>query len=148
MSNNDAAGLIDYTECVVGQKITFQGETYKVLRNDFLEEENSSSSSLNKNVLSNVAVNVSRAVITTNSNSGSEYKNEKAKNLRWNKVEKDYGVSKFIELFNVTNNNINYVLHAPAGSNFCSFNITSNKIAANGDGTLNDSTSKSVWRGR
>lgn len=277
----DAAGLIDYTECVVGQEITFQGETYKVLRNDFLEEENSSSSSSNKNVLSNVAVNVSRAVITTNSNSGSEYQNENAKKLRYDKIEKDYGVSKCIELFNVTNNNIsntngtatledkflicdkeepiyqikqvwssatlfsgttaekaaafnalteneiraydpdyftftsraslygddlskkvqteyqytrnagektcdytslvgvkdwkdfkkmsdgneksvwrtetyytgseikniNYVLHAPSGSNFFSFNITSNKIEANGDGTLNGSTSKSVWRG-
>lgn len=81
--DDDSSSGGDSSGFTVGSEITFDGGKYLVLKNDFAGSESSS-----------------RAAVT--SDSGSYYQNENAEALRRNKIESDYGISDYIELFKVT----------------------------------------------
>lgn len=86
--DDDSSSSGDSSGFTVGSEISFDGGKYLVLKNDF-----ASSLSASANISS-------RAVIK--SDSGSYYQNENAEKLRRNKIESDYGISNYIELFKVT----------------------------------------------
>ncbi len=77
-------GTAEASDFAVGNEISYDGDKYLVLKNDFAE--NSSRSA--------------RAVVE--SYSGLFYQNENAQKVRREKIEKDFNVSKYVELFSVT----------------------------------------------
>ena len=82
--SSGADGGAEASDFAVGNEISYDGDKYLVLRNDFAE--NSSRSA--------------RAVVE--SYSGLFYQNENAQKVRREKIEKDFNVSKYVELFSVT----------------------------------------------
>lgn len=77
-------GTAEASDFAVGNEISYDGDKYLVLKNDFAESSGSSS----------------RAVVE--SYSGLFYQNENAQKVRREKIEKDFNVSKYVELFSVT----------------------------------------------
>lgn len=77
-------GAAEASDFAVGNEISYDGDKYLVLKNDFAENSGSSS----------------RAVVK--SYSGLFYQNENAQKVRREKIEKDFNVSKYVELFSVT----------------------------------------------
>ena len=77
-------GAAEASDFAVGNEISYDGDKYLVLKNDFAENSGSSS----------------RAVVE--SYSGLFYQNENAQKVRREKIEKDFNVSKYVELFSVT----------------------------------------------
>ena len=77
-------GASEAADFAVGNEISYDGDKYLVLKNDFAESSGSSS----------------RAVVE--SYSGPFYQNKNAQKVRREKIEKDYGVEKYIELFKIT----------------------------------------------
>ncbi len=77
-------GTSEASGFAVGKEISYDGDSYLVLKNDFAENSGRSS----------------RAVVE--SYSGLFYQNENAENVRREKIEKDFSFPNYVELFSVT----------------------------------------------
>lgn len=77
-------GASEASGFAVGKEISYDGDSYLVLKNDFAENSGRSS----------------RAVVE--SYSGLFYQNENAEKVRREKIENEFNISKYVELFSVT----------------------------------------------
>ncbi len=77
-------GAAETSDFAVGKEISYDGDKYLVLKNDFAEGSGSSS----------------RAVVE--SYSGLFYQNENAQKARREKVESEFNISEYVELFSIT----------------------------------------------
>ena len=78
---DSAEGQTARADFTVGNEVTIAGDTYLILKNDFLGTE-------------------SRAAV--NSNSGSYYQNEKAEAFRRGKIENEFNIEKYVEAFKIS----------------------------------------------
>ena len=78
---DSSEGQTTSADFTVGNEVTIDGDTYLILKNDFLGTE-------------------SRAAV--NSNSGSYYQNEKAEAFRRGKIENEFNIEKYVEAFKIS----------------------------------------------